>query len=177
MTQTSGAPSTDYHVHTRNPDETLSPARWVTVYKLDEEGRVVWHYPARVLAYDETSIRLEAFFDRPRVDLGPVALEEGDRFIETFYSERWYNVFAVYGRKKGRFKGWYCNICRPAKIGEKDVRCEDLALDVWVDARGEITLLDEDAFATLRISTIEREQAKDALREVLQMASERSLPA
>lgn len=148
----------------------------ITVYKLDHEGREVWHYAARVLARGATSIRLEAFFDRSRVEVGPVVFEEGDRFVETFYSDRWYNVFAVYGRKGGQFKGWYCNICRPAEITEQAVRCEDLELDVWVDRRGEITVLDEEAFAVLSLSAVERGHAHDALEEILKMASQRRLP-
>lgn len=148
----------------------------VTVYKLDENGQEVWHYPAHVLARLESSIRLEAFFDRAQVDVGPVTFEEGDRFVETFYSDRWYNVFAVYGREAERLRGWYCNICRPAEIGQENVRCEDLALDVWAGARGEITVLDEEAFSALEIPDWEREKAKEALQHVCKLASEGKLP-
>lgn len=148
----------------------------ITVYKLDENGRDVWHYAARVLERHQSSIRLEAFFDRPGVDIGPVIFEKGDRFVETFYSDRWYNVFAVYGREAGRFKGWYCNICRPAEIGRENVRCEDLALDVWVGACGEVTVLDEEAFSALEIPGVEREKAKEALQDVCKLASQGQLP-
>lgn len=148
----------------------------ITVYKLDYEGREVWHYAARVLARRETSIRLEAFFDRQDVDVGPVVFERGDRFVETFYSDRWYNVFAVYGRDGEPFKGWYCNICRPAQIGEQAVHCEDLALDVWVDKGGDIKILDEEEFARLDIGAAAREKADHALQEVLQLAAKRQLP-
>lgn len=149
----------------------------ITVYKLDHQGREVWYYAARVLARRETSIRLEAFFDRQDVDVGPVVFEEGDRFVETFYSDRWYNVFAVYGRDGEQFKGWYCNVCRPADIGEHVVRCEDLALDVWVDRRGEIMILDEEEFAALPLSVDERRACRTALANLLALARDAALPA
>lgn len=148
----------------------------VTVYKLDENGREVWNYPALVLVRGETWIRLEAFFDRPRVDLGPVIFEEGDRFIETFYSDRWYNVFAVYEGEDGPLKGWYCNVCRPAEISEEAVRYEDLALDVWVSVEREITVLDEEEFGRLPLSAEVRAESISALSELVALAETGRLP-
>ena len=60
--------------------------------------------------------RLEAFFDRDDMELGYTVFKRGDRFVETYYDDRWYNVFAVYDRDDGGLMGWYCNICRPAVI-------------------------------------------------------------
>lgn len=149
----------------------------VTVYKLDENGREVWHYAARVLARGDTWIRLEAFFDRPPVDLGPVVFDEGDRFIETFYSDRWYNVFAVYAGKDGPLKGWYCNVCRPAQITQDAVRCEDLALDVWVAAAGgQPVIMDEEEFEALSLSAKARRNSKAALLELIALATAGKLP-
>lgn len=148
----------------------------VTVYKLDEQGREVWQYPARVLERREDSIRLEAYFDRGEVDIGPVVLERGDRFVETFYSQRWYNVFAVYGRATGKLKGWYCNVSRPAEIADDTVRCDDLALDVWVSARGETTTLDEDEFGALSLSPRERELSRAALSHIVSLGQKAQLP-
>ena len=67
----------------------------IVVYKLDEQGRAVWQYPAVVLRHEDHAIRLEAFFNREDLDLGFVLFKRGDRFVETFYNNRWYNVFAV----------------------------------------------------------------------------------
>lgn len=149
----------------------------ITVYKLDEQGREVWQYPARILARGASWIRLEAFFDRPRADLGPVVFEEGDRFVETFYSDRWYNVFAVYEGEDGPLKGWYCNVCRPAEISQDAVHCEDLALDVWV-ARTDSkpVILDEEEFKELDIPGEERKAVQAALEYILQAAREKKLP-
>lgn len=148
----------------------------LTVYKLDEHGREVWQYPARVLAQGATWVRLEAFFNRDDADLGFATFKRGDQFVETFYTDRWYNVFAVYDRDNGRFKGWYCNICRPSTITETAVRCDDLALDLWVTPDGEVTVLDADEFAALALSPDEREQAETAVAELKTMAENGRLP-
>jgi protein associated with RNAse G/E len=150
--------------------------RTLTVYKLDEAGNEVWQYPATVLNEASHCVRLEAFFNRDRVDLGFVVFERGDRFVETFYSDRYYNVFAVYSAEGGTFRGWYCNVCRPAHITAAAVRCEDLALDVWVTPRGVASVLDEDEFATLDIPAHDRQRARAALTQLLDLAAKQQLP-
>ena len=149
----------------------------VTVFKLDAQGKEVWRYPGRILELGDTWIRLEAAFDRAPVDLGPVVFNRGDKFVETFYRDRWYNVFAVYTGESGPLKGWYCNVCRPADISEHVVRCEDLALDVWVSASGESQLLDEEEFAALLLSEEDRRRAAAAVQEIVRLAAEKRLPA
>lgn len=147
-----------------------------TVRKLDHNGREVWRYPAMALEHGPSHIRLEAFFNRDDMSLDYVVFKRGDRFIETFYSDRWYNVFAVYDRDDGGLKGWYCNVCRPAKIDESSVQCDDLALDVWVTPAGTFTVLDEDEFAVLEIPGDDRRQAKEALHHLLSEAKSGRLP-
>jgi len=148
----------------------------ITVYKLDENGSVVWQYPAVVLERQTSSVRLEAFFNRDDLDLGFAQFKRGDRFIETFYSDRWYNVFAVYDRDDQKLKGWYCNICRPAELGETAVRCEDLALDIWVTPDNRTLILDEEEFASLRLTPEERQKSLSALQKLQQMAQQKQLP-
>ena len=147
-----------------------------TVHKLDHAGREVWQYPATVLERGTNYIRLEAYFNRDDVDLGYAVFKRGDRFIETFYAGRWYNVFAVYDLDGGAFKGWYANVCRPASITTDAVRCDDLALDVWVSPGGETTVLDEDEFAALPLSDGDRRQACEALQLLLAAAESGTLP-
>ena len=151
--------------------------RQITVYKLDERGREVWQYPATVLARGSNSIRLQAFFDREDVDLGYVVFSRRDRFVETFYEDRWYNVFAVYDRDGDVFKGWYCNVCRPAEITREAVRCEDLALDVWVTPTGATTIDDKEEFAALEIPAEDRERGREALQVILRLGQAGRLPA
>jgi predicted RNA-binding protein associated with RNAse of E/G family len=140
------------------------------VYKLNEHGRIVWQYPAEVLERGPNFVRLEAFFNRDDADFGFATFKRGDRFVEYFYSDRWYNIFAVYDRDDGALKGWYCNVCRPAVIGETAVHCEDLALDLWVSPDGATTLLDEDEFAALDLPESERNAALSALRALQNLA-------
>lgn len=158
-----------------SPMTSPAPAD-VVVYKLDERGREVWRYPAHVIGRDARHVRLEATFNRDDMDLGYTIFKRGDRFVEYFYADRWYNVFAVYDRDAAALKGWYCNICRPAELTAGTIRCEDLALDLWVSAAGEPTVLDEDEFAALAIDGGERHQAERALAELLRLAAAGTLP-
>jgi predicted RNA-binding protein associated with RNAse of E/G family len=147
-----------------------------TVYKLDHNGCEVWQYPARVLERTPQQVRLEAFFNRDDMALGYVVFRRGDRFVETFYSDRWYNVFAVYDRDSGALKGWYGNVCRPAEITNSAVRCEDLALDVWVSPEGGLVVLDEDEFAALPLTEEERARGLAAIQELRRLTSIGALP-
>src|SRR6185436_13351210 len=104
----------------------------IIIHKLNHESEETLRYPGRVLARDQRSVILEAFFSREPMELGYVTLKPGDRFVEYFYSE-----------------GWYSNITRPADIAENHVRAEDLALDYFVQPAGREFILDEDEFITL----------------------------
>jgi len=148
----------------------------ITVYKLDHQGNPVWHYPAEVLERQPTYVRLEAFFNRDDMELGHTTFKRGDRFIEYFYSDRWFNIFVVHDRDDGRRKGWYCNICRPAEISETAVYCQDLALDLWIARDGLVHVLDEDEFAALPLSEAERACGEAAVQQLLQLAQQGQLP-
>ena len=90
------------------------------IRKLDSHGREVFRYPAdRVLNRTATSVTIEATFARhDRLELGYATFERGDRFVEHFYIDRWYNVFEVHATGTDALRGWYCNIARPALITE-----------------------------------------------------------
>lgn len=148
-----------------------------TVYKLDENGRMAWHYPAQLLEKKPHFVRLEAFFNRDDMALGYTTFKRGDRFVETFYTDRWYNVFAVYDRDDGALKGWYCNVCRPARVEETAVYCEDLVLDVWVGIDGSHLVLDEAEFAALALSEEERREGETAVQTIIELAQKNQLPA
>src|SRR3990172_97750 len=104
-------------------------------------------------------------------------LKRDDRFVETFYSDRWYNVFAIYDRDDGRFKGWYCNIGCPAEIEKDTVSYVDLALDLWVAANGAQTVLDEDEFLELSMDEMTRAQAAAALEDLKRKFENKKHPA
>jgi protein associated with RNAse G/E len=142
-----------------------------SVRKLDAAGREVWRYPAEVLERSASRIVLQAFYDRDDVEFHGLQLRRGDRFVETYYADRWYNVFAIYAAGTGAFKGWYCNIARPAAIAPDGLDCEDLALDLLVFADGRCVVLDEDEFDALSLIPEERRRALQGLEELQQMAN------
>jgi hypothetical protein len=147
------------------------------IRKLDLDGREVFSYPGALLARTENSVTVEAFFERyERLDLGYTVFERGDRFVERFYADRWYNVFEVYSAGTGRLRGWYCNIARPARITAEQVSQVDLALDVWVNPDGSALVLDEDEFAALPLTPEEREAARAAAAEIQALAAQRRAP-
>ena len=66
----------------------------LTVRKLKPDGREVFAYAGSVIERTPTSVTLEAVFTHSeRLDLGYTVFERGDRFVEHFFSDRWYNVF------------------------------------------------------------------------------------
>lgn len=148
----------------------------ITVHKLNHLGQEKVKYSGEVLELTGHQIILEAHFALPDKDAGYVVFANGDRFIEYFYSDRWYNIFMMFSGATGVLKGWYCNITRPAKLTPTDIWADDLALDVFVQPTGEQLVLDEDEFAELGLGETEQAQARAALVELQQMAREQQGP-
>jgi predicted RNA-binding protein associated with RNAse of E/G family len=148
----------------------------VTVHKLNENGKEVWRYSGEVLERSDNSVTLQAQFDHDDLDFHRLQIRHGDRFIETFYSDRWYNIFAIYDVDDNHHKGWYCNIARPARLEAEDIFADDLALDLIVTPEGESLVLDEDEFAALEISPEEHQRALETLAELITMAANKSGP-
>ncbi len=118
-----------------------------TINKIDAAGSVVISYPGRRVERGPSHITLEAFFAlRDRLELSYTVFERGDRMVEHFFSNRWYNVFECHAVGSDALRGWYCNIARPAIIDDQgaEVRQTDLALDLWVGPDRRIQLLDEE---------------------------------
>ncbi len=86
--------------------------------------------------------------------------------METYYSDRWYNINEIFDRDSHERKGWYCNVTRPAEIGKDSVSYVDLALDLLVFADHRQLILDEDEFAALKLSEEEAQIARQALQEL-----------
>jgi hypothetical protein len=124
----------------------------IKVQKKNPAGEVTYEYEGVLLSRDENSITLDALFDREDMPFMDIVLKKGDRFVEHYYTDRWYNIFAVYDRDNGRLKGWYCNVGQPAVIEDGVISYVDLALDLWVSAGGKQTVLDEDEFEKLDLN-------------------------
>jgi len=147
----------------------------IKVLKKDLKGRVTWQYEGQVLRREPNAVVLEAFFNRPDLPFMDVIFKQNDRFVETFYTDRWYNIFEIYDRDDGRLKGWYCNVGRPAILSEGEVSYVDLALDLWVSAEGKRTVLDQDEFDMLSLDDSESEKALSALADLRQLFTKDSL--
>lgn len=150
----------------------------ITVKKLNLAHEPVLTYTGHVLEQTPTQVMLEARFGREAIDLGYTIFEKGDRFVEWYFGDRWYNIFEVHARRDDRIKGWYCNVTKPAAIDAErgTVSAVDLAIDVWIGPEGSILVLDEDEFATLDLTEAERRAALDALDELKSMARGRRPP-
>lgn len=123
----------------------------IKVHKKNPAGKVTYEYEGTLLSQDQHCIVLEALFDRPDMPFMDVLFKTRDRFVEYYYTERWYNIFVIYDRDDGKRKGWYCNIGKPAVFEDGVVSYIDLALDLWVSTSGEQTVLDEDEFEALEL--------------------------
>jgi len=111
-------------------------------------------------------VTLEALFNRDDMPFMDIVLKRNDRFVETFYSDRWYNIFEIYDCDDGRLKGWYCNMGKPAVLAENAVSYVDLALDLWVSADGKQTVLDEDEFEALNLDGRLKQKVYAGLQEL-----------
>ncbi len=138
----------------------------IKVQKKNPAGEVTYEYEGVVLSRDEHSVVLEALFDRADMPFMDVVFKTGDRFVEYYYSDRWYNIFAIHDREDGQIKGWYCNIGQPAVIADGIVSYVDLALDLWVSVDGKQTVLDEDEFEELKLNEELKTGALNGLDEL-----------
>jgi hypothetical protein len=145
----------------------------IKVLKKNLADEVTWQYEGIVLQRGENQITLEALFNRDDMPFMDITLKRNDRFVETFYSDRWYNIFEIYDRDDGKFKGWYCNIGKPAVIAEDFVSYVDLALDLWVSANGSQTVLDEDELEALSLDDKLKQKAYEGLEELKEVITKR----
>lgn len=144
----------------------------VRITKLDAQGEPKMTYPGRRVFSDEQVCIVRCLWTAPEpFDLGPFALEAGDIFIEYYYREQWFNVFAIYDRL-GALKGWYGNITAPPELGHGAIRWRDLALDLLVLPDGAQIVLDEEEFRALALPVEQRRAAEVALETLRRWAQE-----
>ena len=149
----------------------------VTVHKRDHTGHELWQYTGHELARGVSWLLLEARFNVPgERDAGYAIFRFNDRYIERFFSDRWYNIWEVHDVADDHLKGWYCNIGRPALIEANDIFYDDLALDLWVDPAGKISVVDEDEFAALNLDAETRSHVSEAVTAIRAMVQSRAAP-
>ena len=150
--------------------------RTITVVKLNPVGEEKIRYQGEVLKETLDSAVLRASWTLPAKNLGYITFEPGDRFIEYYFTNRWFNIFDI-ADAHDRRKGWYCNVAEPAVITEDRIEQVDLLLDVWVDPAGDIQILDEDEFAAdTTLSNKQRQGARQGLQDLLLRIAEQEEP-
>ena len=144
------------------------------ILKKNLADEVTWQYEGVELSRDENSITVEALFNRDDMPFQEIILKRNDRFVETFYTDKWYNIFEIYDRDDGLLKGWYCNITKPAVIDADSVAYVDLALDLWVSAHGKQTVLDEDELEELKLGEELKKKVYEGLQELKSYFNEKN---
>lgn len=145
-------------------------AEVLTVIKLNTKHEETWRYNGRVLERDEHSVLIEARFNRSDFPFHGILLRENDRFVERYYADRWYNIFAIHDKDDDRLKGWYCNVTQPAEFTPGRIAYVDLALDLLAYPDGSCLVLDEDEFEDLQLDQATRGKARQALDQLVELA-------
>ena len=144
----------------------------VTITKVGHQGQALISYPGELVYQDQDQLVARCLWTEDiTLDLGGFLLEPGDIFVEHYFYDTWFNIFAVYDRL-GRLKGWYCNITRPVEIVDREIRWRDLALDLLVLPGDHGKILDEDEFEALSLPEPIRQQARQALDTILDWVKE-----
>ena len=144
-----------------------------TVIKQDYAGKELWRYEGKLLERRPGFIFLEAYFDRDEVVTHGLTLRKGDRFLETYFENRWYNYYEIHSQAGDRLKGWYCNVGYPAEIQGQTVSYRDLALDLIILPDGKQIVLDENEFEGLPLSEETAAKARAALAELQSLFSDK----
>jgi hypothetical protein len=136
------------------------------IIKKNHKDEVTWEYESKLISREENFAIVEALFDRDDLPFQEIVLKRNDRFVETFYTDKWFNIFEIYDRDDGKIKGWYCNIAKPAEISENEIAYSDLILDLWVNAEGKQVVLDEDELNELNVDEELRKKIYASLDEL-----------
>lgn len=143
----------------------------ITVHKLSPTGEELIQYAGILLESSSSGVKIEAHFGLDDIDLHGLEINRGDRFVEWYFNDRWYNVFAVYDIDSGELKGWYCNITRPARFESEHIYAEDLALDLVVFPQGDWVVLDRDEFEALGLPEQDQQAAERAILDLINDAA------
>ncbi|HWQ04649.1 MAG TPA: DUF402 domain-containing protein [Longilinea sp.] len=138
----------------------------VTVIKLNPQGGEVFRYQGVIKQHQPQAVLVEAYFTRDDMPFHGTVFKKNDRFVEIYYTDRWYNILEIYDRDDRQLKCWYCNVSYPAEIDAGSIAFRDLALDLLVFPDGRQEVLDEDEFALLALNAEDKRQAQAALEQL-----------
>ena len=143
-------------------------AQTVTVFKQNHLGEPVFSWEGELLTETPTCRLVSAGFSgADAVPVDKVTFRRGDLFLESYYSDRWYNMFEVHQGSSEQVKCWYINLSYPALFTAEGILWRDLALDLVVYPNGEYSLLDEDEFDALALAPEVRTRCLETVREIL----------
>jgi len=145
-----------------------NPANSLKIIKYHAGSEKIYTWSGKLLSETPVSRRVNAWFNGNPGYVGKVLLEPGDRFVETYFTDRWYNFFQIYAGQSDVMKCYYFNLSRPAVFYEDRIEWEDLALDLVVFPDGQKELLDQDEFARLNIDEKSRQICWQTLTDLLQ---------
>jgi predicted RNA-binding protein associated with RNAse of E/G family len=81
----------------------------------------------------------------PMIVGGETVLENGSPVLWFTFPGEWHDIGLFHRADDGRFTGTYTNVLSPVRFSDSLTwEAEDLFVDVWVDARGELRVLDVD---------------------------------
>jgi len=138
----------------------------IVVIKKNPKLEEVWRYEGEIISKQKNEIRIEARFNRDDLPYYGVLLKRNDIFLETFFSDKWYNIFEIYDRDDHQLKGWYCNVCHPAVFDQNTITYIDLAIDLFVFTDGTQFVLDLDEFEDLNLDNQTKKEALIALEQL-----------
>jgi predicted RNA-binding protein associated with RNAse of E/G family len=146
----------------------------ITIIKQDLSGNEVWEYTGRLVKRLENKIVVEAYFDRDETIVDRLVIQKGDKFIETYFLDKWFNIYEIQDPQNASIKAWYCNISFPAQLIKNSVIFRDLALDLLVYPDGRQIVLDMDEFNSLALNMQVRSKALHALEQLHELFSSQS---
>ncbi|WP_372369262.1 DUF402 domain-containing protein [Candidatus Uabimicrobium sp. HlEnr_7] len=148
----------------------------LTIHKCDHQGNDVFRYQAQCIHSNKQRMIVQAsFVSHKDYDIFGLQLKNGDKCIEAFYFEKWYNIFEIYDGESNDIRGWYCNITKPIVIKDSHLYYYDLALDIIAFPNGRKIVVDEDEFIELSLTKEVRFKAQEALKE-LHILLEKEIP-
>jgi protein associated with RNAse G/E len=151
----------------------------ITVEKRKPDGSLVTNYVGELISRDDTKTILECRFNFEAVK-PYVSFCLGDRSVETFYHDRWYHIVELHSVDDDLLKGWYCNLTLPPTITERDdellIVYIDLAIDVFVNPRGDFLILDEEELDLLKLDPVTQLQVWFNVEALRRQVSHREIP-
>lgn len=141
----------------------------MTVIKLFPDGTEKLRYSGEVITRSHERVILEARFHSPDGVYNGVEFKTGDLFYESYYRDRWYNVFEVIDKDSGLRKCWYCNISRKPVITRWTITYVDLALDLQILPDGSQQILDQDELDALDLPAEDLAIVWESMRELQEM--------